>query len=419
MARAAHHGLRDARPRLSKCYTFPVSPMRTRIRAPGPHGGPRADRIPPGVRRAGAPTPATPHARPGGPAYADWSGGVYRPRGQRRRILRSLQFRPDHDRRPRGSGLQAAAIPPAAATRGGTPPRRSAASSAAGTGRPARGSTGSEASLDAANLKRPVPSTVPGFGYAEVRSRPSTSCAPRPSLYGALRARIGYSFDRYLIYGTFGLAGGERAHPGELSGSRHGRAEHGAAGPRLRRLHPRRGRAIRHHRPPRPRASTTATSTSAAAAASRSASCREMRGGPVSTRASFTSNQLFARLMWFPDGLTGAAGSGRDRPARSRQRRHRPLLSARADDPDRAGGAGLPLALRGRAEPDPAPGPADHDGHDLPRAEAHRQHRDLLQSRVQPGLRPVANARASPASSTARRRRPAPRSRSCARTATT
>ena len=65
---------------------------------------------------------------------------------------------------------------------------------------------GVEASLDAANLKRPVPSTIAGFGYADVDPAFNIVRA-KTDLYGTLRARLGYSFDRYLIYGTFGLAG--------------------------------------------------------------------------------------------------------------------------------------------------------------------------------------------------------------------
>ena len=65
---------------------------------------------------------------------------------------------------------------------------------------------GIEADLYGANLKRPVPSTAVGFGYETV-DPPFSVIRDKTNLYGAVRGRLGYSFENYLVYATFGLAG--------------------------------------------------------------------------------------------------------------------------------------------------------------------------------------------------------------------
>lgn len=47
---------------------------------------------------------------------------------------------------------------------------------------------------------------VPGFGYEALDPEASLIRA-KTDLYGSLRARLSYSFERYLIFATFGLAG--------------------------------------------------------------------------------------------------------------------------------------------------------------------------------------------------------------------
>jgi high affinity Mn2+ porin len=160
---------------------------------------------------------------------------------------------------------------------------------------------GIEASLDAANLKRPVPSTVPGFGYADADPAFDIVRA-KTGLYGTLRARIGYSFDRYLVYGAFGLTGADArflaTYPdGGSGGATTARRDLGYVGFTL-------GAGIQY-----------AISDALALGidyryvdfgGSRGFPLGTVPGdggGPVTTRASFTSNQVFLRLMWFPDGL--------------------------------------------------------------------------------------------------------------------
>ncbi|MBE7244241.1 MAG: porin family protein, partial [Actinomycetospora chiangmaiensis] len=160
---------------------------------------------------------------------------------------------------------------------------------------------GVEASIDAANLKRPVPSTIAGFGYADVDPAFNIVRA-KTELYGTLRARLGYSFERYLIYGAFGLAGANArflaTYPDFDGGSGStARRELGYLGFTL-------GAGVQY----------AITDHLALGIDYRYIDLGGSRrfplgvipgdaGGPVSTRASFTSNQMFARLMWFPNGL--------------------------------------------------------------------------------------------------------------------
>ncbi|MDP4022776.1 carbohydrate porin [Methylobacterium sp. NEAU 140] len=163
---------------------------------------------------------------------------------------------------------------------------------------------GVEANLDAANLKRPVPSTVPGFGYETVDPAFNIIRA-KTDVYGSLRARLGYSFDSYLVYGAFGLTGANArflADYPELDadGQRTGglsrtRRDQSYLGFTL-------GAGIQY-----------AISDSLALGidyryvdlgSSRTFALGSVPDlGPVATRARFTSNQLFLRLLWFPGGL--------------------------------------------------------------------------------------------------------------------
>lgn len=158
---------------------------------------------------------------------------------------------------------------------------------------------GVEAAVDAANLKRPIPSTVPGFGY-EATDPAFTLIRAKTDVYGTLRARLGYSFDRYLVYATFGLAGanarvfGDYPDPG-TGGLSTAKANLGFLGFTL-------GAGVQY-----------AVSENLALGIdyryvdlgeSGRFSLGSVPGlGPVTSRASFTSNQMFLRLMWFPGGL--------------------------------------------------------------------------------------------------------------------
>ncbi|HEV7438237.1 MAG TPA: carbohydrate porin [Methylobacterium sp.] len=176
---------------------------------------------------------------------------------------------------------------------------------------------GVEADLSGANLKRPVASTAPGFGYEGVDPTFSLIRA-KTDLYGTLRARLGYSFERALVYATFGLAGAETrllaTYPDLSAGSFAGGPL--ASGRRdLSRLGFTLGAGVQY-----------AISDSLALGLDYRyidlgrgerfdlGSVPGPAGGPVSTRASFTSNQMLARLSWYPGGLTLPAEPGETAP---------------------------------------------------------------------------------------------------------
>ena len=158
---------------------------------------------------------------------------------------------------------------------------------------------GIEAAIDAANLKRPVPSTIAGFGYEAIDPAFDIIRA-KTDVYGTLRGRLGYSFDRYLVYATFGLAGANArliANYPDLGtgGLTTARRDLSFLGFTL-------GAGVQY-----------AISESFALGldyryVDLGQSPRFALGsvpglGPVSSRASFTSNQMFLRLLWFPGGL--------------------------------------------------------------------------------------------------------------------
>ncbi len=58
---------------------------------------------------------------------------------------------------------------------------------------------------DATNLKRPVSSTTPGFGF-EGLDPAFPVIRAKADVFGTARARVGYAFERYLVYASFGLA---------------------------------------------------------------------------------------------------------------------------------------------------------------------------------------------------------------------
>lgn len=140
-----------------------------------------------------------------GPSYADWSGPYLGIEGSAGASFGNYAFGP--------STVGGRAIP---AFQSGDSTRRS------DTGRTATTAVGGvfggynwqtgpylyglEADLYGANLKRPVPSNAPGFGYEGI-DPPFSVIRGKTDLYGALRARLGYSFESYLVYATFGLAG--------------------------------------------------------------------------------------------------------------------------------------------------------------------------------------------------------------------
>ncbi|WHQ70508.1 carbohydrate porin [Methylorubrum extorquens] len=160
---------------------------------------------------------------------------------------------------------------------------------------------GLEADISAANLKRPLTLVTPGFGYEGLDPDASLLRA-KTDLYGSLRARLGYSFERYLVYASFGLAGANSrfvtTYPDLANGGfSTARAEQGYLGFTLGAgiqfaFHPNFALGIDYRyvdfgESHRFNLGTVPGPT----------------GGPVSTQASATGNQMVARLMWFPEGL--------------------------------------------------------------------------------------------------------------------
>lgn len=160
---------------------------------------------------------------------------------------------------------------------------------------------GVEASVDGANLKRPVASTALGFGYEGVAPAFSPIRA-KTDLYGMLRARFGYSFERYLVYASFGLAGANArilaSYPDLASGGvLAARRDLSYLGFTL-------GAGVQYAISPN--VALGIDYRYADLGGSRAfvlGNVPGLSGGPVTTRASFTSNQVMARLLWFPEAL--------------------------------------------------------------------------------------------------------------------
>ncbi|KAB1072559.1 outer membrane beta-barrel protein [Methylobacterium soli] len=160
---------------------------------------------------------------------------------------------------------------------------------------------GIEADLSGANLKRPLSLATPGFGYEAVNPDLSLIRA-KTDLYGSLRARLGYSFERYLVYASFGLAGANSRFLAtylDLAGGgvSTARAEQSYLGFTLGAgvqfaFHPNFALGIDYRYVDLGESRRFNLGT-----------VPGLTGGPVSTRTSATSNQMFARLMWFPEGL--------------------------------------------------------------------------------------------------------------------
>lgn len=171
---------------------------------------------------------------------------------------------------------------------------------------------GLEADLAGANLKRPVASTATGFGYAAVDPVFDVIRA-KTDLYGTLRARLGYAFERSLIYATFGLAGAETrflaTYPDLAGGpAATARTERGYLGFTI-------GAGVQY----------AITENLALGLDYRYidlggsgrldlGAVPGAAGGPVTTRASFTANQMLARLSWYPGGLRLPPEAGETAP---------------------------------------------------------------------------------------------------------
>ncbi len=223
---------------------------------------------------------------------------------------------------------------------------------------------GVEADVDATNLKRPVSSTTPGFGF-EGLDPAFPVIRAKADVFGTARARVGYAFERYLVYASFGLAGAQvRFLTNFLDPGRRQPRPFGGAAPSSG------SRSVPASSMPSPRTSrwdwNTATSTSAGADGSISAPFGRHRRPLL--RAGLLHLQPSPRAPVLVSGWSRlAARARRGSPPRSRYGDQRPRLAARPDDLRGPGRVRLPLALSRAAEPRAAPGTRHADGDRLPR----------------------------------------------------
>ena len=160
---------------------------------------------------------------------------------------------------------------------------------------------GIEADLVGANLKRPVRSDVPGFGYETV-DPPFSVIREKTDVFGTARMRLGFAFERNLVYASFGLAGANgrvfATYPDLASGAvATARSDVSYLGFTL-------GAGVQY-------AITPAVSLGldyryldlGESGRFRLGSVPGINGGPVTTRSDFVSNELMLRLYWHPEGL--------------------------------------------------------------------------------------------------------------------
>nr|WP_128560666.1 carbohydrate porin [Methylobacterium crusticola] len=234
------------------------------------------------------------------PAFVDWSGGYAGIQGSAGASFGAYAFGPT---RIGGRTVPAFRTGDATGRSDGSREATTAVGGAFGGYNWQRGPWvyGLEADISGANLKRPVPSTAPGFGYEE--SDPAFSLVrAKTNLYGTLRARLGYAFERTLVYAAFGLAGADArvlaTYPDPATGlASTARRDLSYLGFTL-------GAGVQ-----------LAVSPDLAlgldyryvdlggSGAFDLGAVPGPAGGPVSTRAAFTSNQVMARLSWYPGGL--------------------------------------------------------------------------------------------------------------------
>jgi high affinity Mn2+ porin len=169
---------------------------------------------------------------------------------------------------------------------------------------------GLEADLYGANLKRPVPSTAVGFGYEDV-DPPFSVIRGKTDLYGALRARLGYSFESYLVYATFGLAGANArvlaSYPDLATGAvATARRDLSFLGFTL-------GAGVQYAITPNLALGLDYRYIDLGR--SGRFDLGAVPGlGPVTTQAAFSSHQMMARLSWYPYGLRLPAEVAEDAP---------------------------------------------------------------------------------------------------------
>ena len=161
---------------------------------------------------------------------------------------------------------------------------------------------GIEADLVGANLKRGARSDAMGFGYEGI-DPPFALIREKTDVFGAARARLGYAFGNNLIYATAGLTGANgrvlATYP-DLAGGPTVTATRNVsylgftlgAGVQFA-VDPHLSLGIDY------RYSDLGESGRFGLGA-----LPGLDGGPVTTRTSFVSNKMMARLIWHPQALT-------------------------------------------------------------------------------------------------------------------
>lgn len=172
---------------------------------------------------------------------------------------------------------------------------------------------GIEADLVGANLKRPGSSTAPGFGYEAV-DPPFALIREKTDVIGSGRVRLGYAFDRNLVYASFGLAGAN----GRVIATYPDLATGGVGGARrdVSYLGFTLGAGVQY----------AITPDFSLGLDYRYIDFGEsgrfdlgvlpgVNGGPVATRSAFVSNEMMLRLYWHPEGLRLPPESEDDTPS--------------------------------------------------------------------------------------------------------
>jgi len=170
---------------------------------------------------------------------------------------------------------------------------------------------GVEVDAFGSNLKRPVASTVAGFGTEGID--PAFSLVRvKADAFGAVRGRLGVAFERTLVYATFGLAGAEArflaVYPDAATGAAAtARQTRGYLGFTL-------GAGVQF-------AVNEAVSLGIdyryndLGGSGRFGLGAVPGSGPVTTRASFIANEVMARLVWHPGGVRLPVEAEADAPA--------------------------------------------------------------------------------------------------------
>ena len=255
---------------------------------------------------ASAPAPAP------APAFADWSGGYLGLQGSAGAAFGDLDLGPT--------------------TIGGRPAPRTRTGDGTGRSDLGRDATtavggafagwnwqtgpylaGIEADLSGTNLKRSVSSArAAGFGYEAV-DPPFGLVRDKTEVLGALRGRLGYAFERSLVYATFGLAGATArvlaTYPDAAGGIASAHGDVGFLGFTL-------GAGVQVAVSPHLslgldyRYADLGDGGRLALGA-----VPGPGGGPVVTRTAFATNAVMARLTWHPEPLRLPPDEPVDEPA--------------------------------------------------------------------------------------------------------